>query len=150
MSERLAALAEMTTGQLKAEYQRLFGEPPRSRHKQQLIRRIAWRLQVQAEGDISSAADMRAGQLADLSWLRLTAPRQWEPRPTPRRPRPRDQRLPPAGSVLKRAYRGQSVEVQILERGFLYQGQGYRSLSAVARAVTGGHWNGYLFFRAYA
>ena len=144
--EQLAALAEMTTGQLTTEYVRLFGEPPRSHHKRQLIRRIAWRLQVLAEGDISSAAGKRAGQLADLSWLRLTAPRQWEPQPAPRRPRLRDQRLPAPGTVLKRTYRGRSVEVQVLERGFEYQGQCYRSLSAVARAVTGGHWNGYLFF----
>ena len=117
IDERLTALAKMTTGQLKAEYQRLFGEPPRSRHKQQLIRRIAWRLQVQAEGDISNAAGKRAGQLADLSWLRLTAPAQWEPRPDPRKPRPRDQRLPAPGTILKRTYTVALLRAtQILER----------------------------------
>ena len=146
IDERLTALAKMTTGQLKAEYQRLFGEPPRSRHKQQLIRRIVWRLQVQAEGDISNAAGKRAGQLAELSWLRLTAPPSWEPSPTKRITRPRDHRLPAPGMILKRTYKGHPVEVQVLDRGFEYQGQHYRSLSAVARAVTGGHWNGYLFF----
>jgi hypothetical protein len=145
-SQQLAEFAEMTSGQLKSEYVRLFGEPPRSHHKRQLIRRIAWRLQVQAEGDIGRQARKRAGQLADLSWLRLTAPPSWEPSPTKRTTRPRDQRLPAAGTILKRTYKGHVVEVQILDRGFEYQGQHYRSLSAVARAVTGGHWNGFLFF----
>ena len=58
--QQLAALAQMTSGQLKAEYLRLFGEPPRSHHKRQLIRRIAWRLQVSAEGDIGRQARKRA------------------------------------------------------------------------------------------
>jgi len=146
MSERLAALNEMNTAQLKAEYVRLFGEPPRSRHRQQLIRRIAWRWQVLADGDISEAARQRADQLADLSWLRLTAPREWEPRPAARQARPRDPRLPPPGTILRRHYQGQTVEVQVRQRGFECQGVNYRSLSAVARAVTGAHWNGYLFF----
>ena len=145
-SQRLAALAEMTGGQLKSEYLRLFGESPRSRHKRQLIRRIAWRLQVQADGDIGRRARKRAGQLADLSWLRLTAPPSWEPSPVQRTPRPRDYRLPAPGTVLRRTYKGHPVEVQVLYRGFEYEGRRYRSLSAVARAVTGAHWNGYLFF----
>ncbi len=144
--QQLAALAQMTSGQLKAEYLRLFGEPPRSRHKRQLIRRIAWRLQVQADGDIGRQARKRAGQLADLSWLRLTAPRDGERRPVSSASRPRDHRLPAPGTVLRRTYKGHPVEVQVLDRGFEYQGRRFRSLSAVARAVTGAHWNGFLFF----
>ncbi len=144
--QQLAALAQMTSGQLKAEYLRLFGEPPRSHHKRQLIRRIAWRLQVSAEGDIGRQARKRAGQLADLSWLRLTAPPSWEPSPVQRTPRPRDHRLPAPGTVLRRTYKGHPVEVQVLYRGFEYQGRRYGTLSGVARAVTGAHWNGYLFF----
>jgi hypothetical protein len=146
LSQQLASLAEMTSGQLKAEYVRLFGEPPRSHHKRQLIRRIAWRLQVQAEGDIGRQARKRVGQLADLSWLRLTAPPGWEPSPTKRITRPRDHRLPAPGTILKRTYKGHVVEVQVLDRGFEYQGQRYRSLSAVAQVVTESHWNGFHFF----
>ncbi len=60
---------------------------------------------------------------------------------------PRDERLPLPGATVAREYKGQSVEVKVLRGGFLYAGDVYRSLSAVARAVTGTHWNGYHFFR---
>ena len=55
-------------------------------------------------------------------------------------------RLPLPGTVLTRKYRGRQVEAKVLPDGFEYEGQVYRSLSAVAKAVTGSHWNGHLFF----
>ena len=48
--------------------------------------------------------------------------------------------------MLVREYCGQQVRATVLEKGFEYDGVTYRSLSAVARAITGSHWNGYLFF----
>jgi hypothetical protein len=48
--------------------------------------------------------------------------------------------------VLARQYHGRTVEVTVLPKGFEYEGQIYRSLSAVAKEVTGSHWNGLLFF----
>jgi hypothetical protein len=59
----------------------------------------------------------------------------------------RDQRLPLPGTVLTRDYKGQTVQIRVLENGFEYDGEVYRSLSAVAKAITGTHTNGYLFFR---
>jgi hypothetical protein len=56
-------------------------------------------------------------------------------------------RLPPPGSILTRPYKGDVVQVKVLEHGFEYQGQVYQSLSAVAKAVTGSHCNGFLFFK---
>jgi len=58
-----------------------------------------------------------------------------------------DDRLPPPGTILTRPYKGQTVQVQVLTSGFAYQGKVYPSLSAVAKAVTGSHTNGFLFFR---
>ena len=55
-------------------------------------------------------------------------------------------RLPVPGTILTRKYRGRQVEAKVLPYGFEYEGQTYRSLSAVAKAVTGSHWNGHLFF----
>jgi len=43
-------------------------------------------------------------------------------------------------------YRGSTIEVLVVERGFVHSGTVYRSLSAVAKAITGAHWNGRLFF----
>ncbi len=58
-----------------------------------------------------------------------------------------DKRLPPPGTILTRPYKGQLVQVQVLTDGFAYAGSVYASLSAVAKAVTGTHTNGFLFFR---
>ena len=56
-------------------------------------------------------------------------------------------RLPLAGTVLTRHYKGKHVAVTVLADGtFDYDGHAYKSLSAIAKAVTGSHWNGYLFF----
>jgi hypothetical protein len=57
-----------------------------------------------------------------------------------------DPRLPAAGTRLVREFRGQSIPVEVLEKGFRYQDNIYKSLSAVARKVTGTQWNGFLFF----
>jgi len=58
-----------------------------------------------------------------------------------------DTRIPPPGTILKRSYKGKTLQVQVLEHGFACAGQVYPTLSAVAKAVTGSHCNGYLFFR---
>ena len=58
-----------------------------------------------------------------------------------------DDRLPPPGTSLTRRYKGQTLQIKVLPRGFEFQGQDYKSLSAVAKAITGQHCNGYLFFR---
>ncbi|MCB9854643.1 MAG: DUF2924 domain-containing protein [Phycisphaerales bacterium] len=55
-------------------------------------------------------------------------------------------RLPPPGCMIRRTYQGRQICVRVLEKGFEYEGQHYRSLSAVAFAVTGAKWNGNLFF----
>jgi hypothetical protein len=56
-------------------------------------------------------------------------------------------RLPLPGTILTRWYKGKTLSVQVLRHGFEYQGQVYKSLSAAAKAITGSHTSGYLFFR---
>ena len=58
----------------------------------------------------------------------------------------RDPRLPAIGTCLTREFQGGTVSVEVLEKGFRYQEQVYRSLSAVARQVSGVQWNGFAFF----
>ncbi len=58
-----------------------------------------------------------------------------------------DPRLPAVGTVPTRTYKGGVVRVKVQPDGLEYDGELYRSLSAVAKAVTGSHCNGYLFFR---
>lgn len=58
----------------------------------------------------------------------------------------RDRRLPIPGTVISKVYKGTTIDVKVLDKGFEYDGKAYRSLSAIAGAVTDQHWNGYLFF----
>jgi hypothetical protein len=150
----IEGLQRLKTRALRTKYEEVFGTPSRSSHKQFLVRRIAWRLQARAEGDLSERARRRAAEIADDADLRLSAPRELnplrraggDPATLSRTRYPKDRRLPPAGTVLTRHYRGQPVIVKVLEDGFDYQARQYRSLSAIAREVTGTRWNGLLFF----
>ena len=117
-----------------------------------MIRRIAWRLQALAEGDLSERARRRAEELANDADLRMNPPRP-KPAHAPQATAAaavapaRDARLPPVGSVLARKYRGQTLQVRVLADGFEFEGAVHPSLSAVAKAITGSHCNGFLFFR---
>jgi hypothetical protein len=141
-------LRRQTVGQLKVKYREVFGQPSRSNHKQFLLRRIAWRLQANAEGDLSERARQRALALAEEADLRIRAPESFL-RELARSDgaNSRDPRLPGPGQWLSREFRGQTVSMEVLEKGFRYQERVYRSLSAVARQVTGVQWNGFSFFR---
>jgi len=150
MWHEIDRLRHQTVGQLKVKYREVFGLESRSNHKQFLVRRIAWRLQANAEGDLSERARQRALALAQDAELRIRAPEsflkecsggtgKWR-RDT------RDSRLPAPGTCLTRQYQGQAIVVEVLEKGFCYQERVYQSLSAVARHVTGTQWNGFSFF----
>jgi hypothetical protein len=148
----------MTVGELRREYAAVFGEPTRSFHKEFLIRRIAWRIQANAEGGLPERARRRALEIANDADLRTRAPGPARPPAAPpaknapgrvvtmRLDVPADARLPMPGTLLTREYRGRTIRVRVLPNGFDYEGTIYRSLSAVAQVVTGAHWNGYLFF----
>ena len=109
-------------------------------------------MQALAEGDLSQRARQRAAELARDADLRLNPPpskaNTTPPAPQPASiPAPVDPRLPSPGTILTRPYKGQLVQVQVLSDGFAYAGRVYASLSAVAKAITGSHTNGFLFFR---
>ncbi len=141
---RIQALDRRTVGELRAEYEHLFGEPSRSCNRRHLIRRIAWRIQAEADGGLSDRARVRAEELADEHGLRLSAPRTAGEPAEPQKPSGR-RRLAP-GTVLVRSYKGRTIEVTVTDDGFLHDGKTFRSLSAVARAVTGSRWSGHIFF----
>jgi hypothetical protein len=151
----LAALRRMSPAQLRDKYLEVFGEATRTGNKDFLFKRIAWRLQSLAEGSLSERAKQRAAELAGDADIRMAMPRmpkvtagvtgggQTHLKPAPP---PGPKRLPLPGTVLTRQYRGQLIEVTVLPNGFDWEGQIYTSLSAVAKAVTGSHWNGMAFF----
>jgi hypothetical protein len=152
-SPNLAVLQRLTTSELRNRYAEVFGEQPPTWNRVWMLKRLAWRLQALAEGSLSERARQRAEELANEADVRLNAPKgKTTDVPVERitvKPLPTavDNRLPPPGTILTRPYKGQTVQVQILQSGFAYQGQVYPSLSAVAKAVTGSHTNGFHFFR---
>jgi hypothetical protein len=153
IEKEVAALHAMSVGQLCERYAALFGEGSRTRHKAYLVRRIAWRLQAIAEGDLSERARRRAEELADDAEVRVTPPRGCDRRPRPDRASATptiastDPRLPSPGTAIVRKYKGQTLRVLVVPDGLEFDGNRYKSLSAVAKAVTGSHCNGYRFFR---
>jgi hypothetical protein len=155
VARELAAIQRMTVKQLREKYAAVFGEGTATGNKTWLVRRIAWRIQALAEGDLSERAKGRAAELARDADLRLIPPpaRAAEEEMPVGRTRtkdvrvPADARLPPPGSILTRSYKGGVVQVKVLVDGFEYAGAVYASLSAAAKAVTGSHCNGFHFFK---
>jgi hypothetical protein len=148
IDQQVAAMQRMTVGQLRSKYAEVFGESTHARHKQWLVRRIAWRMQALVEGDLSERARRRAAELANDADLRLLPPRITKPVPAAARASTAsDDRLPMPGTIITRPYKGQTLQVRVLPEGFEFEGETYKSLSAVAKAITGSHCNGFGFFR---
>jgi len=152
IEREVATMQRMTVGQLQAKFETVFGATPRSRHREWLIRRIAWRLQANAEGDLSERARRRALELANHADLRVTAPAGMGnyPKGPPRKRRAKstryDERLPGPGAQITRQYKDQTIVVTVLENGFEFRGEVLPTLTAIAKQVTGSHWNGFHFF----
>jgi hypothetical protein len=147
-------LRRANLARLREKYREVFGEETRSRHREHLFRRIAWRLQARAEGDLSVRARQRAQEIADDADLRKIAPADFfnigsqpiETIPGERSQRQQDRRLPMAGSLLTREWKGRTILVEVLRKGFRYENRFFSSLSAIATEVTGTRWNGLGFF----
>ena len=154
VAKELAALRRLSVDDLRQKYAEVFGETTNGRHKQWLIKRIIYRMQVLAEGDLSERARRRAEELANDADLRRRPPKQETDAPivlpqikAARLPTGGDPRLPIPGTIITRVYKGETLAVRVLPSGFEYEGETYKSLSAVAKKITGSHTNGFLFFR---
>ncbi len=146
ITEQLSALAHMTVAELKTKYQDLFGEASRSFNKDYLRKKIAWRIQEIAEGGLSKRAKQRIEELAiDAPALFHTSKKTTDQNPI-KPVHPKDPRLPTPGSIITKQHKGITHEVKVLGNGFEYQDQAYRSLSKIAKVITGTSWNGFLFF----
>lgn len=150
IEKEVAALQLMRTGQLCERFAELYGEPTRTRHRTHLIRKIAWKLQALAEGDLSERARRRAEELARNTELRVMPPKNNEISQAAgvvtHAPIPTDSRLPAPGTAIVRAYKRRTLQVLVLLDGFEFEGERYKTLSAVAKKITGSHVNGFRFF----
>jgi hypothetical protein len=152
VGKELAELRRMPVGDLRSRYAEVFGETTSTRHKDWLVKRIIWRMHAVAEGDLTERARRRAEELANDADLRFRPPKA--PSETPELVQTStstlatngDARLPLPATIITRIYKGETLQVKVLPVGFEYEGEIYKSLSAVAKQITGSHCNGYLFF----
>ena len=132
---RLAALKRMSVRELKAEWQSLYGEAAPNNSRVFLEIRLGYRLQELTYGGI----DRETRRMLDL----LADEVEGLPR---RKSQIADPRNPVVGTRLIRNWDGVAHTVTVLKDGFDWQGRKFKSLSAIAREITGTRWNGYRFF----
>jgi len=144
--DKIMELKNASAEELIKRYKELYGEDPSGTHKTYLWRKIAYKLQEQKHGSLSPKAKSRIEALIEeYDPINNKALRPDKPMVSQKAPA-KDKRLPIPGTVMAKEYKGTSYQVKVLEKGFEYNGKIYRSLSAIAKEITGAHWNGYLFF----
>jgi hypothetical protein len=132
---RLAALKAMSVTEMKAEWQTLFGATAPNNSRAFLECRLAYRIQELTYGGADRETRRMLELLADEVEGVLT-----------RKSQIADPRNPVVGTRLIREWNGVEYTITVLRDGFEWQGRPYKSLSAIARAITGTRWNGYRFF----
>ena len=131
---KLAALSDMSQAALRAEWRRLFrSNPPRKIRGDLMVLAIAWKIQVKARGGLTAAEKRRLVRIATDLKAHGGSSKNSTIHVKP-------------GLKLVREWRGESHDVLVLENGFEWKGQCWRSLSAIAREITGTPWSGPRFF----
>jgi len=161
ITERLKALQEMNLGELRGEFEKVFGKPSLSRNRKVLVKRIAEKIQAEAATPEALPAPLAKPTLTvrferkgrkktgGKTKGRPKAKAATQGKETATKPRPagqRDPRLPKVGTTITKEWHGKKLLVRVLEDGFEYDGKPFRSLSGLARHITGQIINGFLFF----
>jgi hypothetical protein len=132
---RLAALKTATTPELKAQWRDLFDSEPPPFNRRYLESRLAYRIQELAYGGLKPETIRRLERLGE----ELDGGDR-------KKSRVRADSMPIAGTRLIREWQSVEHVVTVTSDGFEWQGRPYKSLSAIARAITGTRWNGWVFF----
>lgn len=140
----LKNLERLSVAQLKVRYQELSSRKVSIKCKRWYVKRIIWLLQAASSGDISEESRLLAKQIAGDRPLRKSILRvrdRSEPSAfrtvTTVLEKPSDKRIPEPGAALVKTYKGRTIRVVIRKTGFEFDGQQYRSLTAIARVITG-------------
>lgn len=134
---QLSELAQMSTVELRQAWRRLFQQPPPPLSRDLIVRALAYRLQEVAQGGLSKATQRH---------LRALAQRGRGGSFVPDTPAMLPALLLRPGTRLVREWHGRSHVVTVTEAGFEHEEQRYRSLSQIAKHITGSHWSGPRFF----
>jgi hypothetical protein len=132
---RLAALKAMSVIEMKVEWRKLFGAEAPNNSRPFLELRLAYRIQELAYGGLTKSTVRILDALAhEYRGIAVRKPILIDPR------------KPMAGTQLIREWEGAEHRVTVRRDGFEYDGRRYKSLSAIARSITGTRWNGWRFF----
>jgi hypothetical protein len=135
MSDSDLDFSDLTMKELRQRWLKAFGKPPPARASRDLLGLgISWHIQSKRFGGLDRAARERIADLVADFWGGRA------PGITPRRP------VLNPGVTLVREWSGRTFQVQVLEKGFLYDHKVWGSLSEIAREITGARWNGPKFF----
>lgn len=132
LAKELAALENMPVAELRERWSALAGTPPPLVPAPLLRRLVAYRLQERRYGGVPAAVLRELKRVAEGGSVSATAPAP------PRRLAP--------GTRLYREWQGRTIAVEVTDQGFVWESKTWRSLSEIARHVTGAHWNGPRFF----
>lgn len=130
---QLAVLKTASIGGLKQKWRTLFDSEPPPYNRRFLEHRLAYRIQELAYGGLKPETIERLDALADEIDGKVSKRGRIENRPI-------------AGTRLIREWKGVEHEVTVRSNDFEYQGRPYKSLSSIARTITGTRWNGPVFF----
>jgi hypothetical protein len=156
IAAQVVALGQLNVAQLRERWREIFGEETKQRHRQFLIRRIAWELQRRESGEeLSPEALKRLDELQDE--FRNSPPSEWFKGARHNRPVKQGTQayrkaahsvaVPKTGTTITRSYKDQNIVVTVRgPREFEWNGEIYTSLSAAAKAITGSHCSGIAFF----
>src|SRR6056297_2855242 len=133
---RLAALKTATTPDLKQQWRELFDSEPLPFNRRYLESRLAYRIQELAYGGLKAETVRRLEKLGE----------QLDGGDRKKSGMRADRDRPITGTRLIREWQGVEHVVTVTADGFEWQGRPYKSLSAIARAITGTRWNGWVFF----
>jgi hypothetical protein len=132
IAAQVAALPKKPTPELKQMWRELFDREPPGFSRNYLVSRLSYRLQELHFGGLTPTTRAKLDALADGL--------------DPKAARKRVVDGPVVGTRLVREFQGREYTVTVLADGFEWEGRRYKSLSAVARAITGTRWNGLTFF----
>jgi hypothetical protein len=161
---QISRLQKMGVKELQQEYEKAFGKPTKSRNRKQLFSQIAKKIQADRVGQTGGDGSIKptltvklerkktTGKKATAKTAKTSAKKtaKTTTEKKARQAKPigeRDPRLPAVGTTITKTYKGKTLNVRVLEKGFEYDGQVFRSLSGLARQITGQIINGFLFFQ---
>jgi hypothetical protein len=147
---QIMALRDAPIEELNKKYHELFPGKRASTYNRKFIwRQVAYKLQEIAYGGLpDKVQDKLKGLVQKYDPINNKAYRRKEEtgEPTQKKSSLEDNRLPIPGSIITKTYKGNNIQVKVLGKGFEYKSKIYKSLSAIAKEITGNHWNGYIFF----